>query len=94
MKLYNLSYCLNQLNQLNYICFNFVSMKATCWLCACTQTAHGLVQYNFSSGESKGGLPWNAPTPTDQKFLNYMQFFWENLTNVYIIAPPRVGAPS
>ena len=38
------------------------------------------------SGGSKG-VP-QVPAPSmDQNFLNFMQFFWENLPNLYVGAP-------
>ena len=36
-----------------------------------------------------------SPAPTDQNFLNFMQFLGGNLANLYVGAPSwRVGAPS
>ena len=34
--------------------------------------------------------PWRAPTPTDQNFLNFMQFFGK-IWQIYMLAPPPGG---
>ena len=45
--------------------------------------------------DPRGAPPAHASPFTDQNFLNFMQFFWENLVNLYVGAPSwRVGAPS
>ena len=35
----------------------------------------------------QGGAPGGPPPLTDQNFLNFMQFFGENLANLYVGAP-------
>ena len=38
-----------------------------------------------SVADPRGAPP--ARPPTDQNFLNFMHFFWENLANFYVGAP-------
>ena len=43
---------------------------------------------------SKGDAPDACPLPTNKNFLNFMQFFWENLANpLRELVPPSTRTP-